>query len=307
MRITFALAALLATGFIAGCQAPPTIATATPTPAPSVRTLPAPTPCAEDPGWSDPTTPRHVFGNTWFVGTCSISAILITSNDGHVLIDAATEQAAPAIEANIRALGFKVEDIRVILNTHEHNDHAGGIALLQRDSGARVLARVDAARALANGKAGHNDPQFGVSEAFPPVANVQVVADGEVAAVGSLRIANLPSPGHTLGGSGWSWRSCEAAQCRDIVFADSATALSDKTFRYDAHPAFVAAFRVGLDALARLPCDILITTHVQTSDLLDRLDGKLALVDPGACRAYAANAGTNLDTRLAKEAAGELP
>ena len=263
--------------------------------------------CSDDAGWSDPTPPRKIFGNSWFVGTCSISAVLVTSPDGHVLIDAATEQAAPSVEANIRALGFRVEDIRVILNTHEHNDHAGGIARLQRDSGARVLARAIAAEALQAGHADRRDPQFESSDGFPPVANVSVLADGDSVRVGPLQLRNLPSPGHTAGGSGWAWRSCEGAQCRDIVFADSATALSDKAYRYGEHPQFVAAFRAGLDALGSLPCDILITTHVQTSDLLARLDGKAPLVDPRACRAYAANARANLDLRLAKEAAGESP
>lgn len=298
-RLSLPAAALLPL-LMAACAASPGVAN--PQTASAV-----PTACADDAGWSDPTAPRKIHGNSWFVGTCSISVVLVTSPEGHVLIDAATEQAASAVEANIRALGFRVEDIRVILNTHEHNDHAGGIAQLQRNSGARVLARAEAAQALSNGKAGSGDPQFGVSEAFPVVANVHALADGNVVEVGPLRITNQPSPGHTLGGSGWSWRSCEGAVCRDIVFADSATALSDKTFRYGAHPELVAAFRAGLDAIESLPCDILITTHVQTSDLLDRLDGKLALVDPGACRAYVATARTNLGLRLAREAAGELP
>lgn len=292
------IACLVVTGLLLGCAGNP------PHAEPPTA---APTACAEDAGWSDPTPPRPVFGNTWFVGTCSISAILVTSSEGHVLIDAATEEAAPAIEANIRALGFRVEDIRVILNTHEHNDHAGGIARLQRDSGATVLARTDAARALASGKAGRGDPQFGVSEAFPPIANVHALADGEEVAVGPLRIANQPSPGHTLGGSSWSWRSCEGPVCRDVVFADSVTALTDDEFRYSAHPDLVAAFRAGLDRIDALPCDILITTHVQASDLLARLDSAQPLVDAGACKAYAARGRKGLDERLAKDAAGARP
>lgn len=301
------VAILLAVGLIGGCRQPQTVASATPAPSPHAHALPAPTTCAEDAGWSDPTTPRHVFGNTWFVGTCSISAILVTSPAGHVLIDAATDKAAPAVIANIRAAGFRVEDIKTILVTHEHNDHVGGVAELQRASGAKVLARGVAAEALKAGHGDRRDPQFETSDPFPPVANVGTLADGDEVTVGALRIRNLPNTGHTAGGSGWAWRSCEGATCRDIVFPDSNSAISDKTFRYGDHPEHVAAFRRGLATVAAQPCDILITTHVQSSDLLARLDGKLPLVDAGACKAYAEHGLAGLEQRLADERAGTAP
>jgi metallo-beta-lactamase class B len=269
--------------------------------------LPAPTPCADDAGWSDPTTPRHVFGNTWFVGTCSISAILVTSPEGHVLIDAATAQAAPAIIANIRAAGFLVEDIKTILVTHEHNDHVGGIAELQRASGAKVLARSAAADALKVGRSDRRDPQFETIEAFPPVASVGTLVDGEDVTLGALRIHHLPNTGHTAGGSGWAWRSCEGTACRDIVFPDSNSAISDKTFRYGEHPQHVSAFRRSMALVATQPCDILITTHVQSSNLLARLDGKQPLVGAGACKAYAERGLAGLEKRLADEHTGKAP
>lgn len=307
MKTKASIAVLLVAGFVGGCQQPPTVASAAAEPAPIAHTLPAPTPCAEDAGWSDPTTPRHVFGNTWFVGTCSISAILVASPDGHILIDAATAEAAPAVIANIRAAGFRVEDIKTILVTHEHNDHVGGVAELQRASGAKVLARAVAAEALKAGRADRRDPQFEIAEAFPAVANVGVLADGAEVGLGPLRIRNLPNTGHTAGGSGWAWRSCEGEVCRDIVFPDSNSAISDKTFRYGDHPEHVAAFRRSAATVAARPCDILITTHVQSSDLLARLDGKLPLVDAGACKAYAERGLAGLEKRLADERAGSAP
>lgn len=308
------IGALFAIGLTVGCQAPPT-ANGVPAPASltahaapmAAHALPAPTPCADDAGWSDPTAPRHVFGNTWFVGTCSISAILVTSPEGHVLIDAATAQAAPAIIANIRAAGFRVEDIKAILVTHEHNDHVGGVAELQRASGAKVLARSVAAEALMAGRSDRRDPQFEAVESFPPVASVGALADGGEVSLGPLRIRNLPNTGHTAGGSGWAWRSCEGMTCRDIVFPDSNSAISDKVFRYGENSGHVAAFRRSMALIAAQHCDILITTHVQSSDLLRRLDGQAPLVDAGACKAYADTGLANLETRLAKETAGELP
>lgn len=307
MRTHALLASMLAIGLAGGCQATPAAPDPVPASQPVARALPAPTPCAEDPGWSDPTTPRHVFGNTWFVGTCAISAILVTSPDGHVLIDAATAEAVPAIIANIRAAGFLVEDIRTILVTHEHNDHVGGVAGLQKASGARVLARTVAAEALKAGRSDRRDPQFQITEAFPPVANVQTLIDGEDVTLGALQFRHLPNTGHTAGGSGWAWRSCEGSTCRDIVFPDSNSAFSDKTYRYSDHPEHVAAFRRGQALVATQACDILITTHVKSSDLLARLDGRQPLVDAGACKAYAERGLAGLDKRLAEERVGKAP
>ncbi len=125
--------------------------------------------CKDDAGWNDPAVPLHVYGNTWYVGTCGISALLVTSDEGHILIDAATPQAAPQILANIRALGFKPEDVRAIVFSHEHHDHAGSLAELQRATGAPVYARAPAVGVLERGKPDRADPQFEVSEPIAPV------------------------------------------------------------------------------------------------------------------------------------------
>lgn len=303
MRRAF-LPAVLAVAAIAGWQSPACAGEAAPKPA-----VDASRDCGKDPSWSQPTPPRRVFGNTWYVGTCGITAVLVTSPRGHVLIDAGPQESPQAVEANIRALGFKLGDVRVILNTHEHLDHAGGIARLQRDTGARVLARAPGAQALKAGMSDRRDPQylFSSTHPFPAVANVHVLADGATVAQGPLAIRNIPSPGHTAGGSSWTWRSCEGAACRDIVFADSVTAISDKAYRYSDHPDHVAAFRHTLATLEALPCDILLTAHPDASDLLDRLDGKAPLVDAGACKALAQHGREVLDKRLADEAEGKAP
>ncbi len=265
--------------------------------------------CGKDPSWSKPTPPRRIFGNSWYVGTCGITAVLVTSPKGHVLIDAGPKESPQAVEANIRALGFRLRDVRIILNTHEHLDHAGGISRLQRDTGAKVLARAPGAGALKAGVGDRRDPQylFSSTHRFPAVANVHVLADGANVTLGPLVIRNVPSPGHTAGGSSWIWRSCEGSTCRDIVFADSITAISDKVYRYSDHPRHVAAFRDTLETLEALPCDILLTAHPDASELLERLDGKAPLVAADACKALARHGREVLDQRLVDEANGKAP
>jgi metallo-beta-lactamase class B len=273
---------------------------------------PAMQPCPTDGGWSDPARPAHVYANTWYVGTCGISAILITSPDGHVLIDGATEQAAPMIEANVRALGFRVEDIRFLLNSHAHLDHAGGLARLAKDSGATLIAREPSARTLERGASERDDPQFGQLGPFPPVRDVRRIADRETVTVGQLVLTAHATPGHTAGSTSWTWTSCENGDCRAMVYADSVSAVSAKSYRYsdeESHPGVVAAFRSSLDRIAALPCDILMTPHPSASRLLARLgpSASEALIDPTACTRYAEQARQRLESRIEKEQGTEQP
>jgi metallo-beta-lactamase class B len=248
----------------------------------------------------------RLFGNTWFVGTNGLSAILITSPAGHVLIDGGLPESAPLIMANIRALGFRVEDVKVILNSHAHFDHAGGIAALQHASGARVLASAASAPWLRAGAAGRDDPQFGTGLSFPLVATVATFADGEVVRVGSLALAAHLTPGHTPGGTSWSWRSCDdAGRCEDFVYADSQTPVSADGFLFThntTYPSALADFARGQAMLESLSCDVLVTPHPSASRLWERV-GAGTLVDRDACRRYAASARAAVARRVASEQA----
>lgn len=260
-------------------------------------------------GWDDRAPPRRIFGNTWYVGSCGLTALLVTSPEGHVLIDGATEAAALHIEANIRALGFDPRDVKYILNSHEHFDHAGGLAHLQRATGAQVRVREPAVATLRHGQGDRSDPQFlEGSTKLPPVADAATVADGETLRVGRhLALTAHATPGHAPGGTSWTWRSCEGQRCLDIAYTDSTSAISDKAFRYSAHPEYVAAFRRGLDTITTLPCDVLIAPHPLVVDLFARLDGRAPLVDAGACRRYAETGRANLDKRLDSEREAGTP
>ena len=258
-------------------------------------------------GWSDRAPPRKIFGNTYYVGTCGISSILVVGKQGAILIDGATDKAPAAIEANIRALGFKPSDVKLILSTHDHSDHAGGLARLQRDTGAPVLARAPAAATLRRGASDGNDPQFGELGKFPRVARVRVITDGQTVKLGDLQLVAHATPGHTPGSTSWTWRSCEGGHCADIAYVDSLTAISNKQYRYGDHPAYVAAFRRTIDTVASLPCDLLLTPHPTASDMFARFAGTKPLIDTTACKAYSRHAGEALQQRLADEANGKAP
>jgi metallo-beta-lactamase class B len=260
--------------------------------------------CAE---WNAPQKPFRIFGNSYWVGTHGLGSILVTSPRGHVLIDGGLPESAPAILASIRALGFRVEDVKLILNSHAHWDHAGGIAELQRASGAQVAASPWSAEVLTRGASLPGDPQYGISIAYAPVKDVRVIADGDTLRVGSLALAAHFTGGHTPGGTSWSWRSCEGVRCLNIVYADSQTPVSADDFLFTRNPSAIAAFTHGFAVLESLPCDVLLTPHPDASRLWERVAARdagrtNALVETNACRSYAGTGRERLKRRLASEA-----
>ncbi|OOG61355.1 subclass B3 metallo-beta-lactamase [Rhodanobacter sp. B04] len=265
---------------------------------------------AEEPSWHQPHKPFQVYGNTYYVGTEGLSAILITSPQGDILIDGTLQRNAPLIEANIRALGFRIEDVRVILNSHAHSDHAGAIAELAAASGAHVRASAAGARALMAGGNDPEDPQFGEALRYPPVAHVDVVPDGGTVRVGNIELTAHYTPGHTPGSTSWTWRSCAGGRCLDMVYADSLSAISSDGFHFSddaTHAHRVEDFRRSLTTIAALPCDILMVPHPDAIGFMEKVTARdrgrqpNPLIDPHACQAYAAAAGVKLEARLARE------
>ncbi|WP_292634572.1 subclass B3 metallo-beta-lactamase [Novosphingobium sp.] len=260
--------------------------------------------CEGHDGWADAAPPAHLYGNTWYVGTCGISAILITGKQGHILIDGGLPEAAPMVLANIQAAGFKVKDVRWLLSSHEHFDHAGALAELRRATGARLAALPAAAEVLETGKANPNDPQFGQLDPFPAVHVDKRLSGGESITLGDITVTARATLAHAAGSTSWTWQSCgKDGKCLTIAYADSASAISAKGYRFTDHPDRIADVREGLRRIAALPCDLLVTPHPGASDLFTRLAGKSPLVDPTACRTYAAAANARFDERLSEEAA----
>lgn len=296
-------------GLLAACFVLSSAASAA-TPAVRMPVMPEPKPaiaCSKDAGWDEPMPPRHLFGDAWYVGTCGISAILLASPQGHVLIDGGAKMGAERIEANLHALGVSVQDIKYILVSHEHFDHVGGVAKLQRDSGAIVLTRQPAVVTLKLGVSDRRDPQFDVLDRFPAIAQVQAITANGVLRAAGRSIQNIPMPGHTPGGSGWAWQECEGRTCLNLFYSDSVSAISDKTYRYGAPGALAKPLLQTLRRLEHARCDVLITTHPSASNLIERLEGKAPLVQSSACRSLAEKARTSLNKRLADEGAGKAP
>jgi len=259
--------------------------------------------------WNAAQEPFRIYGNTYYVGPRGLSSVLITSPEGHVLIDGGLPQSAPVIVANIEKLGFKIEDVRLLLHSHTHFDHVGGLAELKRLSGATLATSSLSALAFKNGLPVPSDPQAELREGFPAIKDAEVIKDGHTLHVGPIAITGHYTPGHTPGGMSWSWQSCEGERCVNLVYGDSLTAVSHDDFRFsdsDTYPNVLEDFRKSFGVFERLPCDILITAHPEATGLWEKLAAREAgdanaLSKTGACRDYAANARRKLNERVERE------
>lgn len=261
--------------------------------------------CEDWADWDKPGPPFRIHGGTYYVGTCGISAVLIVDGESMVLIDSGTEAGAEHVLANIRALGFDPADVDLLLFSHEHFDHVGGMARLAAATGAELVVNRASRDVFATGRQDPGDPQFGMHEPMAPVQPLRVLGEGEDVVVGDLVLRPLATPGHTAGATSWHWRACDADRCLNLAYADSLSPVSSDTYRFSDHPAYVEAYRKGIARLAALECDIVLTPHPSASRLRDRLAGTVPLVDPAGCRAYAADVAARLDQRLREEAGAE--
>jgi len=259
--------------------------------------------------WNQPQQPFLVYGNTYYVGMAGVSAVLIDGGSELALIDGGLPQSAQPILANVRALGFDPARISLILVSHAHYDHVGGINAIQRFTGARVLTSAAAAEALQRGDLMPDDPQYDqpyAGRSFPAVRNVFVVEDGSEHRFGDAVVRAIFTPGHTPGGMSWTWQSCEQARCLDIVYADSIGPVSADSYLFS--EGLGDAIMRSAQVVAGLNCDILIATHPFVFDMHGKYEqGRDAFIDPQACKAYGESTRRTLQERLARERPNELP
>jgi metallo-beta-lactamase class B len=273
--------------------------------------------CESCTAWNETTQAFRVHGNTYYVGPKGVSAVAIRTKAGVVLLDGGLPQSAPKIEAGLREVGLDIKDVKFILNSHAHYDHAGGIARLQHDSGATVVASVKGAEALISGRPTPDDPQYGADGSeglFPAVKDVRVVKDGEVLRLGDVEITTHLTPGHTPGSATWSWKSCVDGSCVNVVYADSLNAVALDGFRFlgpGGKDDRSDSFRASIAKVGKLPCDVLITVHADPK-LFERAraastaTGANPFVEQRACEVYAAGAARRFEERVRGERAGTV-
>ncbi len=215
--------------------------------------------------WNQPVQPFRIIGNIYYVGASDITVFLITSPQGHILLDGGFQETAPQVEANIRKLGFKIQDVKYILNSQAHFDHAAGISELKRLSHAQFVASQEDGALVARG--GKDDFQFGDRFQFPPVQPDRIIADDETVTVGSASMTARITPGHTKGCTTWTTQAEENGKRYNVVFVCSTSAPGYKLSNNEKYPNIVSDYRTTFARLNTLPCDVFLGSHGQFFDL----------------------------------------
>src|SRR6185436_13212838 len=194
-----------------------------------------------------------------YVGASDITSFLITTPAGHILIDGGFEETVPLIRASVKKLGFRLEDVKFLLNNHAHYDHAGGLAMLKKLTGAKLVVSEGDAPLLAAG--GHGDFAFGDKYLFPPVQADRTVRDGDTVSLGGVTLTAHLTPGHTKGCTTWTMKVKDGDRTRDVVFAGSLSVLPGVTLAVNPkYPGIAADYAHSFAVLKALPCDIFLSS-----------------------------------------------
>jgi metallo-beta-lactamase class B len=260
--------------------------------------------------WTERTSPYLILDGIYYVGTVDLGSYLITSPEGHILIDTGVEQNATSISESIRALGFKLQDVRIILTTQAHYDHVGAVARLKELTGARVMASVGDAALLEGG--GKGDYLFGPEFYFHRVHVDTIVKDGEVVRSGSRSLTAHLTPGHTQGATTWTLDAHDKlGRLRHVVFLASTTVNDGaKLVDNDKYPSISTDYRQAFMVQKALPCDVFLTAHASVFRGAEKSaaaaggKGEDAFVDPDGCRAAIERSQKAFDDKLAAQRAG---
>lgn len=255
--------------------------------------------------WTEPVAPFHIIGNIYYVGTADLAAYLIHTKDGEILIDGTLEQNVPPIERNVAALGFRVSDIKILLNSHAHYDHAAGLAALKHDSGATLYASAADAPILERGSI-----SFGptASDHFPPVKVDRIVTDGETIELGGTKLRAHLTPGHTPGCTSWTMPVSEDGAAHTAIFYCSTTVAGNPLVNNKAYPQIASDYEASFAKLKTMKADVFLAAHAQ----FYHPQQKLALrkkgapnpfVDPGELQRFVAASQRDFEAELAKQKA----
>jgi metallo-beta-lactamase class B len=254
---------------------------------------------------NQPIEPFRIAGNLYYVGASEVTSFLITTPRGHILIDGGFEQMAPIILANIERLGFRPRDVRILLNSHAHVDHAGGLAALQRDTGARFIASRRDLPLLARG--GRDDPQFGDRFPFPAIVPAQIVEDGGQVRLGGVSLTAHITAGHTPGCTTWTMALRDGGRSEQVVFVGSPSVpVEYKLSGNRRYPDAIEDYRRQFAALRALKPDLFLGSHGSFFNLNEKIaahknGAKDAFVDPAGYRAFVEAMEERFEARVAQE------
>jgi metallo-beta-lactamase class B len=257
--------------------------------------------------WNAPFDPFTVIGNIHYVGTGGVGAYLITTPEGHFLLDGGPPQSGPAIIAHIEALGFDIRDVKYLLNTHAHMDHAGGLARLQRASGATMVASEGDRDALEAGRVGYGPS---ADWTFPPVRVDRVIGDGETLTLGGVTLTAYVTPGHTKGCTSWAVDARGADGAPHRAFFHCSATVAGHSLVPPAYPGIVENYRATFARVRGVEADVFLGNHSDFFDLEAKRARQIAgdanaFVDVGELQRFNTELEADFETELARQQAAQ--
>lgn len=258
---------------------------------------------AQRDNWNKPTEPFHIAGNLYYVGTEGLASYLVVTNEGSILIDGALPDSVPQIEANIGKLGFKLKDVKIILNSHAHFDHSGGLAQLKKDTGAQLYAMEGDVSALEDGVyLGSEDVK---AMGAPPVKVDKTLQDGAVVKLGDTALTANLTPGHTRGCTSWGMTVQDGGKSYDALIFCSATVAANRITTPVQYEGIVADYRKTFVKAKTLHVDIPLAPHPEFFNELQKRDkakadpkGANPFIAPGEFAPFIAKAEADFEKTL---------
>jgi metallo-beta-lactamase class B len=262
----------------------------------------------DPPEWSQPQAPFHILGGIYYVGSKGLAAYLVKTSRGLVLLDGTLAENVPQIERNIKTLGFRTTDIKLLLNTHAHSDHAAGLARLKADSGARMLASAGERAALESGRP-PSITNYGLIT-FPPVKVDAALADGVPVRLGNTALTPLFTPGHTPGCTSWIMTVVQQDHKLTVIFPCSLTVAGNRLVGNSGYPGIVTDYRRSFDRIRGVHADVVLPAHPEQADVLGRHARQVAgatgaYIAPALLQTLVSDSKAGFEAELAKQQAAQ--
>lgn len=256
--------------------------------------------------WNTPTEPFKMIGNVYYVGTNGLASYLITTPQGHILVDTVMPESTSLITANIEKLGFKITDIKYLLNTHAHIDHTGGFAEIKQASGAQMVAG-EADKVLLEGGY-YPGAQENEALKFPPVKVDRTVREGDKVTLGDVTLTARETPGHSPGCTSWEFAVKEGDATRSVLIFCSGTVALNRLVGNPTYSGIVADYRKTFARAKDMKVDVLLAPHPEMYKMAEKRaklgeGGPNPFVNPGEFNAYAATLEKAFEDALVKQTA----
>jgi metallo-beta-lactamase class B len=261
----------------------------------------------DNPEWTTPHTPFRIVGNVFYVGSKDLASYLITTPQGHILINSNLTTSVPQIQKSVEALGFHFKDVKILLISHGHWDHAAGSADLVRLTGAKYMVMDTDVPLIESG--GRTDFQYG-SEAgsqFPPAKVNRVLHDGDEVRLGGVVLVAHKTPGHTKGCTTWTMTVADGGKSYHVVIVGSPNVNPGyKLVKNAAYPGIAQDYELTFRTLMALPCDVFLGAHggyygMEAKFQRMKEGGANPFVDPEGYQSYVAEREETFRKELAKQ------